>query len=127
MMNLPPPSPRQRLTPLRVEHDDPRDRLLMLYGVWVKCLPHQAGKRALVERCIEDCKRAIAQRESQRRRRYGIGNAPKTPAVGQKILVPFEGALYRARVVDVDATSDSVWVDSSDWVYVRHLPTRSAR
>lgn len=46
----------------RVEHQDPRERLLMLYGVWVKCLPHQAGKRMLVERCIESCKAAVAER-----------------------------------------------------------------
>lgn len=47
----------------RTEHTDPRERLLMLYGVWVKCLPHQAGRRRLVERCIENCKAAIAARQ----------------------------------------------------------------
>lgn len=47
---------------VRVEHQDPRDRLLMLYVVWVKCLPHQAGRRRLVERCIESCKAQIAAR-----------------------------------------------------------------
>lgn len=46
----------------RVEHQDPRERLLMLYGVWVKCLPHQAGKRMLVERCIASCKAAVDAR-----------------------------------------------------------------
>jgi hypothetical protein len=34
----------------------------MLYGVWVKCLPHQAGKRLLVERAIAACKVAIHDR-----------------------------------------------------------------
>lgn len=46
----------------RVEHNDPRERLLMLYGVWVKCLPHQDGKRRLVERCIASCKSSIRER-----------------------------------------------------------------
>lgn len=46
----------------RIEHNDPRDRLLMLYGVWVKCLPHQVARRALVERCIENCKATIRER-----------------------------------------------------------------
>lgn len=50
-----PPTPR-------IEHQDPRERLLMLYGVWVKCLPHQVGKRRLVERCIASCKAAVDAR-----------------------------------------------------------------
>ena len=43
----------------RTEHQDPRERLLMLYGVWVKCLPHQAGRRRLVEQAIQRCKAEI--------------------------------------------------------------------
>lgn len=48
----------------RVEHADPRERLLMLYGVWVKCLPHQTAKRRLVEAAIDRCKLSIAARAS---------------------------------------------------------------
>lgn len=50
----------------RVEHQDPRERLLMLYGVWVKCLPHQIARRMLVERCIANCKAVIAERNAER-------------------------------------------------------------
>lgn len=46
----------------RVYHPDPRDRLLMLYGMWVKCLPHQPGRRVSIEKCIERCKAACAAR-----------------------------------------------------------------
>jgi hypothetical protein len=64
----------------RVYHQDPRDRLLMLYGVWVKCLPHQAGRRRLVERCISQCK---AQIEARKRLRCTDCGAELTQPVGQ--------------------------------------------
>lgn len=50
----------------RIEHTDPRERLLMLYGVWVKCLPHQAGRRRLVEQAIARCKTEIELRTAAR-------------------------------------------------------------
>lgn len=60
----------------RITHVDPRARLIMLYGVWVKCLPHQAGRRKLVEASIERCKAQIAWNsglisEAEARRRMG--------------------------------------------------------
>lgn len=38
---------------------DPRARMLELWVAWVKCRPHQVGKRMLVERSLFHCKRAM--------------------------------------------------------------------
>lgn len=63
----------------RVEHTDPRERLLMLYGVWVKCLPHQAGRRRLVEQAIQRVKAQIAALLDDKECSGGCGGAPNHP------------------------------------------------
>lgn len=43
---------------------DPRVRMLQLYEAWVRCLPHQVGKRMLVQRSMVHCKNAIRLRQA---------------------------------------------------------------